>query len=256
MAYSNKGNNKDKKDFGVNTRGMQLKNKNGLDPSTVIFGFWNDMFTVKIHPALSKEKQTQEQIYDYEHALQTAISIDKVKTLYDNFKLIEDAIENQTQCTVGVTIGTNSVFVISTGPEGAIRPFIAIYKELDPDTNQAGQGIRYEFNIHTFTTGYNPETGKIYSTEPVSSELGLFKEMLNSTISALSNANTHSWRNVQNFFNTKQMDTVSALAEKMGVDTNRGGYSKTSNSSAFSMAPGSVPDAPIIDSNLDDDLPF
>ena len=267
--FNNKGNNKDKKDYGVNTRGIQLKNKNGIDPSTVIIGYWNDMMTLKIHPALPKEKQTQENVYDYEHALNTALTLDKVQLLFEGMRNLEAAIVDEKQYAIGVKVGQNSVVMISTGVKetGSVRPYLAIYKDLDADTEQAGQGIRYEFNKSEAVINYDAATGKTEEKNEVPSELLLFKAVLKSTVEHLTNASVHSMRNVQNYYNTKQMEMITAVASKMGIETGARSSSAGNNSSGsmFSIpnnggtsspAAQSPTDAPVVEGSLDDDLPF
>lgn len=266
--FNNKGNNKDKKDYGVNTRGVQFKNKNGIDPSTIIIGYWNDMMTLKIHPALPKEKQTQENVYDYEHALNTALTLDKVQVLYEGMAHIENAIIEEKHYAVGVKVGLNSVVMISTGVKetGSVRPYIAIYKDLDADSDKAGVGIRYEFNKCEAVVNYDPSTGETDEKHEVPSELLVFKTVLLSTITNLTNAAVHAMRNVQNYYNTKQMEMITAVANKMGIETNsRSNSTNSATNSVFSIATNNTAssssfqapaDAPIVEGSLDDELPF
>lgn len=269
--FNNKGNNRDKKDYGVNTRGIQFKNKNGIDPSTMIIGYWNDMVTFKIHPALPKEKQTQENVYDYEHALNTALTLDKAQVLLEGMKYVEKAIVEEKKYSIGVKIGNSSVLLISTGVKetGSVRPYLGLYKDLDADTEQAGQGIRYEFNKSDVLIDYDPESGKTEEKNSVPSELLVFKRILAAAIDALGNANVHSMRNVQNYYNTKQMDTLVAVANKLGVDITSGSpRSNNSSGNMFSMnnnqnnssnnsnGYSEVKDAEVVEGSLDDDLPF
>ena len=271
--FNNKGNNKDRKDYGVNTRGIQFKNKNGIDPSTIIIGYWNDMMTLKIHPALPKEKQTQENVYDYEHALNTALTLDKVQILFEGMKHIENAIIEEKQYAVGVKVGLNSVVMISTGVKetGSVRPFIAIYKDLDAESEQAGQGIRYEFNKSEAVVNYDPATGKTEEKHEIPSELLVFKAILKSTVENLTNAAVHAMRIVQNYYNTRQMEMITAVAAKMGIETNNrtsatnngttnsvfsinNTNAVTNNTNSSFQAPS---DAPVVEGSLDDDdLPF
>lgn len=269
--FNNKGNNKDKKDYGVNTRGIQLKNKNGVDPSTMIIGYWNDMVTLKIHPALPKEKQTQENVYDYEHSLNTALTLDKVHVLLKGIERVELAAEEGKQFAMGVKVGQTSAVVISTGVSttGSVRPFVCIYKNLDADTEKAGQGIRYEFNTTETIIGYDAETGETEEKYSVPSELNLFKATLLSALMSLTNAAVHSMRNVQNYYNTKQMEMITSVASKMGIETgngrnngntNTGGnmfnMSSQNNNSNFQTPAQQPADAPVVEGSLDDDLPF
>lgn len=263
-----KGNNKDRKEVTVNTKGIQFKNKNGIDPSTVVIDYWKDSLTIKIHPALSADKQTAESVYDYEHFLNTVLVVPKIQAIVDAIPTFKQAMEEGKAFSTGVKVGSNSAFIISTGVKetGSVRPFVAIYKDIDADTLQAGQGIRYEFNQQMTFDDYDPEgcqeVGKM-----VHAELGVFFTILEHCIPALSNVYTHSIRNVENFFKTRLMEVLTNTATKVGAEvpmTGRrpqaatgGEMFKISQSQAGqSTGYSALEDAPITEGGLDDDLPF
>lgn len=54
MKFNNNSNNNARDAVNVNTRGIQLSNSEGFMPSTMVFGFWNSMISIKIHPALER----------------------------------------------------------------------------------------------------------------------------------------------------------------------------------------------------------
>lgn len=265
--YTNKGNNKDKKEVTVNTKGISFKNKNGIDPSTMIVDFWKDSLTIKIHPALPPERQTSESVYDYEHFLNTVIVIPKIQTLVDSIPKFLEAIEQARPYATGVRIGANSAFILSTGVKetGEVRPFAAIYKDIDADTLQAGQGIRYEFVQYMSLENYDPdgcqEVGTMYHAE-----LEVFLQILKHSVPALTNAYTHSMRNVENFFKTRQTEMLTNIANKVGAEvpmvgrrtqsTDNGMFRISSQQAGQTGGYQGLEDAPMTDGSLDDDLPF
>lgn len=267
MYNNNNGNNKDRKEITVNTKGIQFKNKNGVDASTIVIDYWKDSLTIKIHPALPAEKQTAEAVYDYEHFLNTVLVIPKIQTMVSAIPAFREAMEAGTAFSTGVRVGSNSAFVLSTGVKetGSVRPLVAIYKDIDADTLQAGQGIRYEFNQQMTFDDYDPdgcqEVGRMYNAE-----LEVFFTILENCIPALTNMYTHSMRNVENFFKTRLLDTVTNVANKVGADvpatgrrqqTSGGEMFKISQNQAGSTTGYSaLGDAPISEGGLDDDLPF
>lgn len=267
MYNNNKGNNKDRKEVTVNTKGIQFKNKNGIDPSTVVIDYWKDSITVKIHPALPVEKQTAESVYDYEHFLNTVLVVPKIQTLVSAIPKFREAMEAEKAYSTGVKVGTNSIFMISTGVKetGSVRPFVAIYKDIDAETLQAGQGIRYEFNQQMTFEDYDPEgcqeVGTMYNAE-----LEVFFSILENAIPALTNIYTHSIRNVENFFKLRLTEIVTNTANKVGAEvptTGRkpvasgGEMFKISQSQAGqSSGYQALADAPMTEGGLDDDLPF
>lgn len=264
----NKGNNKDRKEVTVNTKGIQFKNKNGIDASTIVIDYWKDSLTVKIHPALPAEKQTAESVYDYEHFLNTVLVIPKIQTIVDAIPNFKEAMQQEKAFSTGVKVGTNSAFIISTGVKetGSVRPFVAIYKDIDADTLQAGQGIRYEFNQQMTIDDYDPE-GCQEVGRMVHAELDVFFTILEHCIPALTNMYTHSMRNVENFFKTRLMEVVTNTANKVGAEVpmtgrrpqaaNSGEMFKISqNQAGQSSGYSSLDDAPIVEGGLDDDLPF
>ena len=176
-------------------------------------------------------------------------------------------MEEEKAFSTGVRVGTNSAFIISTGVKetGSVRPMVAIYKDIDADTLQAGQGIRYEFNQQMTFDDYDPdgcqEVGVL-----VHAELNVFFTILEHCIPALSNVYTHSMRNVENFFKTRLMEIITNTANKVGAEvpmtgrrpqTSGGEMFKISqNQAGQSSGYSALEDAPITEGGLDDDLPF
>lgn len=216
----------------VNTRGIQFMNKDGFDPSTMIFGYWNELVSIKIHPALEKSKQTESKVFDYEKVVSTALTLEKVTLLLKGIeKKILPAIEKGENETIGVPVGSDSLFVVSTGKKttGSIRPYIAIYKSLDEKTKKPEMSIAYEFNKSYTVDDYDPDTGEYSTTKDINAEFDLFIELLKASRTALSNAFAHASRNVDRFYKDKVYNTLEEIASKLGVSSSgsgKGSYGK------------------------------
>jgi hypothetical protein len=218
-------NSKDKP--SVNTRGYAFMNREGFEPSAMTVGFWDDKMTITINPALEPSKQTNDRFYDYEKSVKTSLTLEKVMSLmYKISKEIIPAIESDTDKSIGVAVGNDGMIAVGTGKSitGSIRPFLALFKGINPDTKKAELSIYYEFRTIDSIDDYDPATGKYTLGTKVYSELLLFIEILKSTIIGMSNAGTHSDRYVNKFVNDRLYDAVVSIGEKVGANvTPRGG---------------------------------
>lgn len=268
--YTNKGNNpSEKKDTSVNTKSFQFFNKDGIDPSTLVFSFWNDGIVVKIHPTLPKDKQDNEHVFDYNHELTSVITVKHAQTLLMAFPKLQECIEKQLAYSVGVRVGTAGVLVLSTGVNETevVRPYIGIYKNINAETLEAQEGIRYEFNQVEVIEDYDPN-GCPLQTTSYHVELYLFMEALRTTIQAFVHAHTHSHRSVQRYFNTKLNENITSMMSHLGLEkqykpkntvtTNDGTFNINKNQSGMSNAYNKLDDAKVYHGTIEDidDLPF
>ena len=234
MNFNNTNNNA-REQVNVNTRGPQFMNKNGFDPSTMAVGYWNELISIKMHPALPKEKQTDSKVFDYEKVISTAITLEKATTLCTGIeKKIIPAIEKGEQASVGIPVGADSLIVVSTGVKmtGSVRPYIAIHKALDEKTKKPETSIFYEFNRAYSVDDYDEAEGTFQVTQDIHSEFKLFIELLNAAKLGLSQAIAHSMRVVDKYYRDRVLNDISAIAEKLGVTTGGAGrtfYSKKNN---------------------------
>ena len=237
MSNFNNGQNNNKDRNNMNTNSIQFMNKDGFQPSTLVLGFWNEMLSVKIHPALPKEQQTETRVYNYDQNVSTAINVEKLGLLLDRIESeLVPAMEDAANKSIGIQVGGNSLLVISTGVAkfNEVRPYIAIHKDLDQDTKKPQVSIYYEFKSQVSIDDYDPETGKYTLSKPSFSEFKVFINSVKEAIKALTNAQAHSTRNVNKYFNEKQTGMFREMASKLGVETqytggNRRSYNNNNN---------------------------
>lgn len=220
----NKANNRQQ--TNVNTRGIQLMNKDGFDPSTVVLGFWNDMMSIKLHPALEPSKQTQTAVYDYETTFQTVLNVEKGQLLLNKIKeKILPALESETEASVGVLIGDDSLLLVGTGVKqfNEVKPFLGLFKGLN-EKKKAETMICFEFKATETINDYDPMTGEHDVEKDSYPHLDLFVKYLESGISALMHAETHSIRHVDKYYR----DTLLAAVKGTDVSSSSNGYSSGS----------------------------
>lgn len=234
MAFNNYGtrqNNENDNRKSITTRVYQFKNKDGFEPSTLQVSGWDEMFSLRINPALPPDKQSKDQLYDYDKFVATSLNMEKVMLLlYKINKDIMPAIENNEEKNIGISVAGDSLVTVGTGKAitQSIRPYIAIHKGLNPDTKKAEQSIYYEFKKSMTIDDYNPETGDYGVETNISAEFMLFIELLKSFIQN-SNFNSHVNRYNNRYSNDKLFNTVNSIAEQVGVELNPKGYTgKTS----------------------------
>ena len=189
------------------------------------------MFSLRINPALPTDKQSKDQLYDYDKFVATSLNMEKVMLLlYKIKKDIIPAINENKEKNIGISIAGDSLVTVGTGKAitKSIRPYIAIHKGLNPETKKAEQSIYYEFKKTMTVDDYNPETGEYNVEDNIGAEFMLFIELLKSFIQN-SNFNSHVNRFNNRYSNDKMINTVNSIAEKVGVELNPKGYSgKTS----------------------------
>ena len=233
--FGTKQNNEGDNRKSVTTRVYQFKNKDGFDPSTLQVSGWDEMLSLRINPTLPPDKQSKEQVFDYDKFVATSLNMEKAMLLiYKIEKDINPAIEAGEEKNVGISVGGDSLIVIGTGKAltNEIKPYLAIHKGLNPDTKIAEQSIYYEFRKSMTIDDYNAENGSYTVEEGYNAEFILFCELLKSFIQN-SNFNNHNNRFGNRFSNDRTINTLNSIAEKVGADTgsryNTNGFNKRNN---------------------------
>lgn len=218
-------NKQNKNEVNVNTRGYRFMNRDGFCPSTLVCGFWNEMISLKIHPALPENKQTQSQVYDYNQMIATSLSLEKAVTLVKKTQeIVYPAIKaNQTK-SIAVLIGGNNLVQVGYDANNKAA-YIGIHKSLDPESKKPQESLYYEFLDSSQITiaDYNPETGSYTATDPVTCELDTFVEILKASIHALSGAYSHDMRHRDKFYRDKVCNDLAQIGSKLGLELNSGG---------------------------------
>lgn len=233
-------NKQNKNEINVNTRGYRFMNRDGFCPSTLVCGYWNEMISLKIHPALPESSQTQSQVYDYNQVLATSLSLEKALILVKKTQeLIYPAIQNGQNKSIAVLIGGNNLVQIGYKAEMKAS-YIGIHKGLDPESKKPQDSLYYQFLDSSEITieDYDPETGNYSATTPVECELQTFIEILKSSIKALSGAFSHDSRYRDKFYRDKLCNDLSQIGSKLGLDlSSGGGYVPRNNISFGNSAP-------------------
>lgn len=223
MKYTSANNNKEQ--VNINTRFMQFMNAEAETPSTMQLSYWNDMLSIKINPALPPEKRTQNSFYNYEEGITTALTVEKVLTLVNEIKReIIPAIKAGTNRVIGIPIaGGTSLLTVSTGVKrfGEVRPFVTIFKNLNPETKRPEQQLSYEFINGLVVNDYDETTGS-FTTDSVQSDLLLFVTCLENSIIGLTSSVAHSNRYHDRFFRN-------SISGGNGMTSGNGGYRKNTN---------------------------
>lgn len=230
MSYTS--NKQNKQEVNVNTRGYRFMNKDGFCPSTLICGFWNDMISLKIHPALPESKQTATSVYDYNQMVATSISLEKAIILINKIEtIIEPAIEKGEVKSIAILIGGNNLVQVGSGLKGEIHPFVGIHKALDPETKKPQDSLFYEFIDSSQITieDYDYETGSYTGSKPVQCELKTFTEILKASVAALCGASAHEIRYVDKFYRDKVLNSIMQIGNKMGISYDSGYTPKGDN---------------------------
>ena len=225
MAYPNQNNQQ--KEQHVNTRGIQLFNTNGLEPSTMIVSMWNQMVALRIHPAKEKSQQTKTSVYDYDKSVSIVLDnkvCDMLADVIDNDIL--PAIEKGVDCTKGVPVGSNSAVIISNGitrSSGKVMPYLAIARNIKPGTLLPEEMLSYTFNTSSILNNYDGLPGNaefnIQTCQiPYQSELRAFSHIIRHLAVALIGGEYHAGRNVNKRYDDNLFQMYKQLAAKNGIE--------------------------------------
>lgn len=225
MQLNNRNNNT-RDAVNVNTRGIQFMNSESkFFPSTLQFGFWNEMISLRINPALDKSEQTDNKKFNYEETVNTAIILEKAVVLIKKIK--EDILPKygKEETFRGVSIGGNSLVGVGLkNVDDKVVSFLAIHKGLDENTRKPQESIYYEFKTSYTVNDYDEKTGEFTVEQDIPSELLLFVKALEASVTALTNANAHATRTVDRWFREKTTRQIDEIGAKLGVaPQSRGG---------------------------------
>ena len=235
MLYPNQNNQQ--KDAHASTRGAQFFNVNGFEPSTMILGMWNQLVTLRIHPAKEKSQQTKTSVYDYDKSVSIVLDNKSTETLADivNNEIIP-ALENGVECTKAVVIGTNSAVIVSTGVKktsGKPIPYLAIARNIKPGVLIPEDMLSYTFNTSMILNNYDGNSGNsdfdIKTCQiPYQAEIKLFGHMLNHLAVALVGGEYHASRNLNKKYDDSVFAFYKQLANKNGIEfyNSNNGYNR------------------------------
>lgn len=230
----NKGNNQ--KSDSVNTRGIQMKNKFGVDASTLVVQYWDDKLNLMLHPQL--KNPTEKQVYDYEQKIMVTLRVDKAQSLLKALdKIIDKAIEEDKEASVGILLGgattTNMVVISTVKREGNLDVVLYVCRELNPTTKLPAQRFSYTFiKDEEVIEGYNVETGSFEDIQAIQSEYLVFKEALREYVRIMLQGEVHSDRYNDKFYRTSLIDKVTKIGDKVGA-LDSGHYTGSYNKNTF-----------------------
>lgn len=246
----------------INTRGFQLYNADGFDPSTLVVGYWNNFINLKIHPAKEKSQRTDTSIYDYSKSISIVLSETAVYQLAHLIKSkIIPAIEAGKELTLTIMSGTNNGVIISSGVAiggDTPKPYLAIVKGIDASTRIPESIIAYEFSQAPYLEGYSGKTEDKFVKHYELSELQFFANAMERASMDYIGSSVHIDKYSRRRFDSEFFKLMKALSANLNVEFyasnfnggNRVAFTGNSKLSAGSTA-SQAPSAPIATTNLD-----
>ena len=239
MAFENYNKGNVQKSDSVNTRGIQMKKKDGFEGSTLVVQYWDDKLNLILHPKL--KNPSEKQVYDYERKIMVAMRVDKAQALLKAMDLIIDkAIEEEKENSVAVTLGltdtTNMVVVSTMKKEGEMHVVLHVCRKLNPETRIPEERFSYTFiKDDEIVEGYNPLSGDMVDVKTIHSEYLMFKEALREFIRIAMQAQVHSDRYYDKYYRNSLIEKVSKIGAKVGaLDSGHYSGSFSNNSNPFS----------------------
>ena len=219
MAFGNYQNDKTKK-LNISTDSFAFYS----ETSKLQLLFLGDALGFKLNPLLPESKRTEKQKYDYDTFIMTTVHAKALMDLYVPTKVLskmimEDPSVVNTFTSFGFPSGSNLTEISPAtkvgGPEGQIA--LTIYNSID-DKGIPSQQLSFFFGVGSYITNYNPNDGSYGKSDMIQDDFLLFTVALEEAIKALTNATSHSIRNVSRYDNRFIKSAISALATKEGID--------------------------------------
>lgn len=209
-GYSNYNNNSRERDDSTNTRGRQYYNSDGTHKSTLVLGFWNKMVSLKLHPALPTEKITQNEKFDYEQVISTALSNEKALKLSELItEIIIPSIKEGVTVVKGVPIGVDSgIFVGVNEDDNGHYGFLTIAKNLDSETKLPKEAMTYQFNKNLTIEHYDITNGDFEVGSDNVLEIKEFAIQLMSAVQSLVGAQAHAMRHIDKYYRDRLSEAV------------------------------------------------
>jgi hypothetical protein len=231
-----------------------MKNRFGVDASTLVVQYWDDKLNIMLHPQL--KNPTEKQVYDYEQRIMVTLRVDKAQSLLKALNLIIDkAIEEDKEASVAIILGTstttNMLVVEAKKREGSMDIVCHVCRDLNPQTKLPGQRFSYTFiKDEEIIEGYNLQTGEISDIKVYQSEYELFKEALKEFMRISMQGDVHSDRYNDKFYRNSLMDKVTKIGSKVGA-LDSGNFTGSYNKATFATTDYNKPET-VQTTSLDD----
>lgn len=265
MSLQGQGNTRQQ--TNTNTRGgVNFRNSNpkALFQGAMNFDFWNGMVTLRFHPVLEPAQQSDFRKFDYDQHAQATVTIDRLAAMSTYIeKELLPALEKGEVINFGfpMSVSSNSLLLLGTAEvtEGEVVPFIGLIPDIDPTTRKPIEFIAVQLDDVQVIQDYDVATGSFKASSELPNgyvSLNLLKSVLDASVKALSNAETHAMRTVQRSWH----DRVGAALNitQQGSSSYKGGnanssiFNKPSNNSGTKGA--DISDLTGADSSALDDL--
>lgn len=230
-------NKNNQKNESVNTRGIQMKNRMGVEASTLVVQYWDDKLNIMLHPQL--KNPTEKQVYDYEQKIMVTLRVDKAQSLLMALdKIIDKAIEEDKEASVAIVLGTsnmtNALVIETIKREGSLDVVCHVCRELNPQTKLPNQRFSYTFiKDEEVIEGYNIKTGEIEDIKVYQTEYELFKEALDEYVEICMQGSVHADRYNDKFYRNSLMEKVTKIGNKVGA-LDSGNFTGSYNKATFS----------------------
>lgn len=230
-------NKNNQKNESVNTRGIQMKNRMGVEASTLVVQYWDDKLNIMLHPQL--KNPTEKQVYDYEQKIMVTLRVDKAQSLLMALdKIIDKAIEEDKEASVAIVLGTsnmtNALVIETVKREGSLDVVCHVCRELNPQTKLPNQRFSYTFiKDEEVIEGYNIKTGEIEDIKVYQTEYELFKEALDEYVEVCMQGSVHADRYNDKFYRNSLMEKVTKIGNKVGA-LDSGNFTGSYNKATFS----------------------
>lgn len=221
MAFNGRGRGNSNSDkINTTTRVVQMYNPDGEDAGTLSLGFWNQLVSFRINPALDPDKRTDGKMYDYDSGVSVVMNAEALTTLSKGIAQVEKYAKEKKNFSAAVR--TNE-YVVKIGYgneyEGIDGYFLAIFQV--NDAGVANGSLFYPFyaqdhNDNKLLINYDENKGKAQKTVAVNSQWAALKAFVKLGTDTLVNGGAHGSTTMLNYWITAMrnaLDVVKGLVE-------------------------------------------
>jgi len=223
MSLGQNYNNNNKKNDNSPTVYSKYKMNNAesaVDPSSMGFTFWNSMLKISIAPR--KQTNNDEIAFDYNNAVAIYLDHNKARILHD--EILRFLSDPETYNNSGVPSG-QGLITISNGKEFGVSTPCMVIRKLNDAVVESSYAYQFKHDYYYAIRNYDESTSDFNKvTEDYKDiEIQQLLTVLRTYYEAMSNAMAYSVIEQGKYDQTRVMNSLESIANKLGVSKASGG---------------------------------
>ena len=228
MALGNYDNNKKNQFMPVYYSQYGAGNKDGVDPSSIGYSFYNRMLKITISPL--KMNQGDKVSYDHDNSAVVWLTHTKARLLHGVInRVLKGEIANG-----GVPTGPEGLIRFSDGKELGVNNYCLIINKVN-ESGEVTSGYAYEFKAkhHYVVDNFDPKDSSHKKTYINDLEIQQLLDLLEAYYISMTGAMAYSVMDGMRFATYSNNTKIDLIMSKMGIDYKPGTTSRQSSGSSY-----------------------